>query len=182
MYMLSLNFLKKGIALIYFVLLKVIFFPKASLTYPSLTFGFFSFSFYKGSKISIGRRAIIANHTEIICKGNLTIGDNFTLNKYSRVVALKDIWIGDNVTIAQFVSVLDHDHKYEIMNGEMKLDGYTKEPIQIGNNVWIGDKVTICKGVTIGDNIIIGANSVVTKDIESNCIAAGIPCRKVKSL
>lgn len=53
-------------------------------------------------------------------------------------------------------------------------------PIIIGENCWIGTNVRICKGVTIGDNSVIAANSVVTKDIPANCIAAGNPARIVK--
>ena len=53
----------------------------------------------------------------------------------------------------------------------------SKGPVVIEDNVWIGDKVTILGGVTIGDNAIIGANSVVTHDIPSNCMAAGMPAK-----
>ena len=54
-------------------------------------------------------------------------------------------------------------------------------PIIIGNNVWIGTEARICKGVTIGDNAIIAANAVVTKDVPANAIAAGNPAKIVKT-
>ena len=56
------------------------------------------------------------------------------------------------------------------------------EPVSIGNNVWIGGSVTILPGVTIGDNVTIGAGSVVAKDIPSNSIAVGNPCKVIKKL
>ena len=56
------------------------------------------------------------------------------------------------------------------------------EPVTIGNNVWIGGSVTILPGVTIGDNVTIGAGSVVTKDIPSNTIAVGNPCKAIKTI
>ena len=56
------------------------------------------------------------------------------------------------------------------------------EPVTIGNNVWIGGSVTILPDVTIGDNVTIGAGSVVTKDIPSNSIAVGNPCKVIKTL
>lgn len=55
-------------------------------------------------------------------------------------------------------------------------------PINIGDNVWVGGSVTIVPGVTIGDNTIIGTGSIVTKDIPSNVIAAGVPCRVIRSI
>ena len=58
---------------------------------------------------------------------------------------------------------------------------YTKGEIIIGNNVWLGDNVCVLPGVTIGDNVIVGANSVVTKDIETNTVAAGVPAKEIKN-
>ena len=64
------------------------------------------------------------------------------------------------------------------LNGEERLKGlFNDKPINIGSNVWLGANVTILPGVTIGDNAIIGAGSVVTKDIPSNVIAFGNPCK-----
>ena len=127
-----------------------------------------------------GRKFIMANNSEIRCYGKLDIGHNFCLNSYSRIMAHEKISIGNNVTIAQFVCILDHDHKYKFINNELKLGGYTTSPIKIGNNVWIADKVTILKGVTIGDNVIIGANSLVNKDVQSNSIVGGVPAKLIK--
>lgn len=59
---------------------------------------------------------------------------------------------------------------------------YCKGPVIIGNNVWIGEKASIMPGVTIGDGVIIAANSVVTKDIPSYSLAAGIPAKIIKSV
>ncbi len=56
------------------------------------------------------------------------------------------------------------------------------KPVRIGDNVWIGGSVTILPGVTIGDNVTIGAGSVVTKNIPSNSIAVGNPCKVIKAL
>ena len=56
------------------------------------------------------------------------------------------------------------------------------KPIKVGNNVWIGGNVTVLPGVSIGDNVVIGAGSVVTKDIPSNVIAVGNPCRVIKEI
>ena len=56
------------------------------------------------------------------------------------------------------------------------------KPIHIGNNVWLATGVTVCAGVTIGDNTVIGAGSVVTKDIPANVLACGVPCEVVREI
>ena len=56
------------------------------------------------------------------------------------------------------------------------------EPITVGNNVWFGAGVTVLGGVTIGDNTVIAAGSVVTRDIPANCLAAGVPCRVIREV
>ena len=143
----------------------LLYYNKLTIRIPSLLFSFQVFTFNKSGKIIIGRKSIIGKDCKLISEGKLIIGNKFCINQYSRIVAFEHITIGDNVTIANFVSILDHDHAYQIHGNELILNGYNTKPIRIGNNVWIGDKVTICKGVTIGDNVIIGANSVITKNI-----------------
>lgn len=153
---------------------------KLRSNYPLFCFSFGSINIATGSKLIIGRGAILQKHSELLVLGDLIIGESLNLNKYSRIVAHKSITIGDNVTIAQFVSILDHDHAYIFIDGKLELSGYNTDSVHIGSNVWIGDKVTITKGVSIGDNVIIGANSMVNKNLPSNCIAAGNPCRVIR--
>jgi maltose O-acetyltransferase len=136
----------------------------------------------KKGQIIFKHKFRIDKNAEIFSSGLLQIGEHFVLNPYSRIIAHEKIIIGDNVTIARFVSILDHDHAYCKEGGNLKLQGYNTQPIILGNNIWIGDKVSINKGVTIGNNVIIGANSVVTKDIPSNCIAAGVPCKIIRNI
>ena len=64
----------------------------------------------------------------------------------------------------------------------VSIDGCFQHLIKIGNNVWIGGNVVVLPGVTIGDNVTIGAGSVVNKDIESNSIAVGNPCKVIKKI
>lgn len=176
------NVIQKIFAGINCIIIQFIYINNLKLKFPSIAFSLNSFHLSRESKVNIGKRAVFGKNSEIIAIGQMNIGENFNLNKYSRVVSHNSITIGNNVTIAEFVSILDHDHAYVLSDGNLLLKGYKTSPISIGNNVWIGDKVTICKGVKIGNNVIIGANSLVNKDIESNCVAAGIPCKMVKSL
>ncbi len=118
----------------------------------------------------------------LFSKAKLSIGSRFSMNKFSRIVAHENIEIGDHVTIGQMVSILDHDHDYKFEDENLKLDGYCSAPIRIGDNIWIGDKCTILKGVEIGSNAIIGANSLINKDVPSNVVVGGNPFRILKRL
>ena len=81
--------------------------------------------------------------------------------------------------------------KDKMLAGELYDANYNKEleeereyakPIKVGNNVWIGGNVVVLPGVTIGDNVVIGAGSIVTKDIPSNSVAVGNPCKVIKEI
>lgn len=94
------------------------------------------------------------------------------------------ISIGDNTTISFDVAFVTHDAATRVLRN---LPGKNKEtviygPITIGKNCFIGCRTVILPGVTIGDNSIIGAGSIVNKDIPSNTVAAGVPCKKICSL
>ena len=80
------------------------------------------------------------------------------------------------------VSILDHDHHYDLEDGQLKLSGYDTAPIKIGYNVWIADKVTILRGVTIGNNVVIAANAVINKDVPDGVIVGGVPAKILKEL
>lgn len=136
----------------------------------------------KNGKITIGNRPIVSDYVELQALGEIVIGNNLTINRFSRICAHEKILIGNNVTVAQFVTILDHDHHCNFEDNKLSLRGYDSSPISIGNNVWIGDKVTILKGVSIGNNVIIAANSVVTKAVMDNCIVGGIPAKLIKTI
>ena len=137
---------------------------------------------FKKGKIICQERIIVDDQVMLYAKGILQIGERFGINRYSRIVAHENITIGNNVTIGQMVSILDHDHQYEMTEGQLRLDGYKTAPIKIGNNIWIGDKCTILKGVTIGDNVVVGANTLVHKDVPANVVVGGIPFKVLKKL
>lgn len=137
---------------------------------------------FKNGKITCSERIIVDDQVMLFAKGLLQIGKRFCINRYSRIVAHEKIEIGNHVTIGQMVSILDHDHQYKMVDGQLKLDGYKTAPIKIGNNIWIGDKCTILKGVSIGDNVVVGANTLVNKDVPSNVVIGGQPFKILKRL
>ena len=107
---------------------------------------------------------------------NISVGDNFYANHNCVFLDCAPITIGDNVFIAPSVNIYTATHPLDAESRNKFLE-YAK-PVTIGNNVWIGGNATILPGVTIGDNVVIGAGSVVTKDIPSNVIAYGNPCKQ----
>ena len=137
---------------------------------------------FSNGRIICNGRIILDDHVMLYAKGELQIGKRFGINRYSRIVAHEKIEIGNHVTIGQMVSILDHDHQYQFRDGRLQLEGYITEPVKIGNNVWIGDKCTILKGVSIGDNVVIGANTLVHKDVPSGVVIGGNPFKILKNL
>ena len=122
---------------------------------------------------------------------NIFIGDNVIINMNCTFVDCNKIEIGNNVLIASNVQIYTATHPVSIeerlvkdwkeSSGEAFFRVYAL-PVKIEDNVWIGGGVIILPGVTIGKNSVIGAGSVVTKDIPSNCVAVGNPCKVTKKL
>lgn len=111
---------------------------------------------------------------------NISIGENFFANYDCIMMDNARITIGDNVLFGPRVGLYTVGHPVDV---EVRASGleFCKE-IVIGNDVWLGANVVVNPGVTIGDNTIIGSGSVVTKDIASDVIAAGNPCRIIRAI
>ena len=106
---------------------------------------------------------------------NIEVGDYFYANHNLIVQDGAKVTFGDHVFIAPNCTFTTAEHA---IDPEMRKEGIEiAKPIKIGNNVWIGTGATILAGVTIGDDSVIGAGSVVTKDIPSHVIAVGVPCK-----
>ena len=111
---------------------------------------------------------------------NIFLGDNFYANFGVVMLDCAPITIGDNVLLAPNVQLYAAHHPLDPI--ERLTLRELASPITIGNNVWIGGNAIVLPGVTIGDNSIIGAGSVVTKDIPANVVAVGNPCRVIREL
>ncbi|MBD5311904.1 MAG: sugar O-acetyltransferase [Bacteroides sp.] len=111
---------------------------------------------------------------------NIFIGENFFANFNLTVLDEAEVRIGDNVFIGPNVSIYTACHPLDAETRNKVVEW--AEPVTIGNSVWIGGSATILPGVTIGDNVVIGAGSVVTKDIPDNVVVGGNPARIIKKL
>ncbi len=111
---------------------------------------------------------------------NIHFGNNIYCNFNTTLVDDTHIYVGDNTMFGPNVTVATAGHP---INAELREQGYQyNAPVRIGKNCWIGAGALILPGVTIGDNVVIGAGSVVTKDIPSNVVAVGNPCRVLRQV
>lgn len=111
---------------------------------------------------------------------NIEIGENFYCNHFTVMLDAAKITFGNNVFIAPNCGFYTAGHALDVEQRNQGLE--VALPITVGNNVWIGGGVSVLPGVSIGDDTIIGAGSVVTKDIPSGVIAAGNPCRVIREI
>ena len=111
---------------------------------------------------------------------NIEAGDNFYANNNCVFVDPGKIIFGDDVKIAPQCGFYTALHPLDA--GLRATDVEAAKPIHVGNNVWFGGGVKVLPGVTIGDNVVIGAGSIVTHDIPANTLAYGNPCQVVKKL
>lgn len=111
---------------------------------------------------------------------NITIGDSFYSNHNLTILDCAEVKFGDNVSIGPNCSFYTAEHPLDAKLRNTGLE-YAK-PIKIGNNVWIGGSVTVLAGVTIGDNSVVAAGAVVTRDVPEDVLVAGCPARIIKEL
>ncbi|MCI9607841.1 MAG: acyltransferase [Muribaculaceae bacterium] len=171
-------------------------------TYISLKFGRLNIHFRRYVNLIIGCQAFSIGDNVSFGKGvtlsawhkynneqfepKTHIGNNCCFGDYLHLTCINSITIGNWVLTGRWVTITDNGHGTadEIADGEppIKRNLYSKGAVIIGNNVWIGDKATILPGVTIGNNCIIAANAVVTKDVPHNCVVAGNPAIIIKQV
>ncbi|WP_278452794.1 sugar O-acetyltransferase [Thomasclavelia spiroformis] len=111
---------------------------------------------------------------------NIVLGKNVFINSNCYFMDGAKITVGDNVFIGPSCGFYTANHPLDYQTRNQGIEQAL--PISIGNNVWLGGNVIVLPGVKIGDGCVIGAGSVVTKDIEANSVATGIPCNVIKKI
>lgn len=138
--------------------------------------------------VIIGHNVTILRNTIIECTGNIkNLGEGLTIGNYVGIAqncfiqVRGKVKIGDYVIFGPYVKIFSENHNFNDINIPIVLQGETRLPVVIENNVWIGANATILGGITIGEGSIIAAGAIVNKDIPPFSIAAGIPAKIIKS-
>lgn len=125
--------------------------------------------------VEVPFKVFAGSYIRVIKGGHLILKGGF-INENVQITCASTIEIGEGATIGRDVVIRSYDG-HTILNDNYEI----AEPIIIGKHVWIGQGAMILKGVTIGDGAIVAAGAIVTKDVPSNCVVAGVPARVVKN-
>jgi acetyltransferase-like isoleucine patch superfamily enzyme len=135
----------------------------------------------KTARVELGRWSWLGHGTKIRChEGVVSIGAKTVMGQECTISAYQHVSIGRECVIADRVMLIDFDHGVVEVERPIRLQGIYKRDTRVGNNVWIGYGACILRGVTVGDNAIIGTNSVVTKDVPANAVVGGVPARLIR--
>ena len=128
-----------------------------------------------GNHISIGRNVMIDKDARIFAVGgNISIGDDTFIGKNVTLIAFADMTIGARTLLGQNCSVHTENH-----GPAGDRHAFTARPIAIGDDVWLGAGVVVTSGRTIANSVTVGANSVVTRDLDANSTYAGVPAKPI---
>ena len=142
------------------------------------------------NRIAIGDRVFVGSGSwlQTLPDGNsqgiaLSIGSGTSIAGGCVLSAVQQVVLEENVLLARNVYISDHIHKYSRTDLPVLAQGVDKvSPVRIGKGTWLGQNVVVCPGVTIGQGAVVGANSVVTRDVPDFCVAVGAPARVVKEI
>lgn len=140
-------------------------------------------SVYGTGNILFGDEALIYPdlHLETQGAARIILGDRVVISRGVHLVAMEGIRIGSGTMIGEYTSIRDANHT-RADGIPLRDAGHMAKAISIGNEVWIGRGVTVLSGVTIGDGATIGANAVVTRDVSTGAIVAGVPAKPLHSV
>lgn len=139
------------------------------------TGGWYQLGLLRLMGVTVAGPVAIAPGTSFLGARNLRLGRYVTIGANSRLVSWSSVEIGDDFMASDQLNINAGTHDPVTLQP-------SGGPVRIGQRVWCGTGVTICAGVEIGDDVVIGAGSVVTKSLPANCIAYGVPARPARAL
>jgi acetyltransferase-like isoleucine patch superfamily enzyme len=135
----------------------------------------------RSGRVDFGRFVWLGEGTKIRChEGSVEIGAKTVLGQECTISAYRRVRIGEQCVIADRAMFIDFDHGVVEVERPIRQQGIYTRDVEVGSNVWIGYGACILRGVRVGDNSIVGTNSVVTRDVPANAVVAGIPARIIR--
>jgi acetyltransferase-like isoleucine patch superfamily enzyme len=132
-------------------------------------------------EVRFGRFVWLGDGTKIRChEGVVEIGDKTVFGQECTISAYQRVRIGEQCVIADRAMFIDFDHGVVNVELPIRLQGIYKRDVVVGSNVWVGYGACILRGVRVGDNSIIGSNSVVTRDVPANAVVGGVPAKVIR--
>ena len=135
----------------------------------------------RDARLYLGRWSWIGHGCKIRAhEGEVRIGAKTVLGQECTISAFQHISIGRECIVADRVMLIDFDHGVVETERPIREQGIYKRDVRVGHNVWVGYGACFLRGVTVGDNAIVGTNSVVTRDVPENAVVGGVPARLLR--
>jgi acetyltransferase-like isoleucine patch superfamily enzyme len=137
-------------------------------------------SIHGSGRIHIGENVLLYPDIHLETQGNarIELGDSLVISRGTHIVAMAGVYIGKGSMIGEYTSIRDANHTRD-GDRPIRESGYSAKPIRIGQEVWLGRGVTVLGGVQIGDKATVGANAVVTRDVQAGVTVVGIPATPI---
>jgi len=135
----------------------------------------------RDATLRVGRWAWIGHGSKIrVHEGEVEIGAKTVMGQECTISAFQHVSIGRECILADRVMLIDFDHGVTEVDRPIRLQGIYKRDVRVGHNVWIGYGACLLRGVSVGDNSVIGTNSVVTKQVPENAVVGGVPANVIR--
>jgi acetyltransferase-like isoleucine patch superfamily enzyme len=139
------------------------------------------FQIGRNAMVSLGRWSWLGRGCKIrVHEGEVAVGAKSVLGQECTISAYQHVSIGRECIIADRVMMIDFDHGVVETERPIREQGIYKRDVRVGHNVWIGYGACLLRGVTVGNNCVIGTNSVVNRDVPDDAVVAGIPARVLR--
>jgi len=133
------------------------------------------------AKLRIGRWAWLGHGCKIrVHEGEVSIGAKTVIGQECTISAFQHVSIGRECIVADRVMMIDFDHGVTEVERPIRQQGIYKRDVRVGHNVWIGYGACVLRGVSIGENSVVGTNTVVTRTCPANTVLAGVPARVIR--
>ena len=135
----------------------------------------------RDATLRIGRWAWIGHGCKIrVHEGEVAIGAKTVMGQECTISAYQHVSIGRECILADRVMLIDFDHGVTEVERPIRLQGIYKRDVRVGHNVWIGYGACVLRGVSVGENSVVGTNSVLPKDVPANAVVGGVPARVIR--